>query len=158
MNAVQKCQIMPALYQYVISYLIKQRMTVFVAWILSACVFYYFHNSFRLFSEFLDCNSREDWLNTDSIASSPNDSQSRQAEQLLLRYDSEIQTTLTTTRLDQSMNSTVIREPVNRQISKTLSWRTVLIFFIMFCVIIPIIGGLYFILKHLFNTSGNWQK
>lgn len=105
-----------------------------------------------------DCGSRENWLGgefIDSVASSPNDSQSRQAEQLLLRYDNEIQTALTMTRLDQSTNSAVIREPVNRQISKTLNWRTILIFFLMFCVIIPIIGGLYFILKHLFNTSGN---
>lgn len=101
--------------------------------------------------ESLHCRSNENWLDAefaDSIASPSRDSQSQEAERLLLTYDHEIQNTLLLARFDRSTDDAAIQPPLGHQISKSLNWRTVLTCFVMFCVVIPIIGVLYLIVKH----------
>ena len=51
---------------------------------------------------------------------------------------------------------TVLRPPLSRQASRTLSWRTVLIFFVTFCVVVPVVGVIHFIFMSVLPFYRNW--
>lgn len=92
-----------------------------------------------------------------SLTLSSRDSQGLLAQELLLRYDQDIQNSMNSTSLEHSNTlGTVLRPPLSRQASRTLSWRTVLIFFVTFCVVVPVVGVIHFIFMSVLPFYRNW--